>query len=422
MDKVFVRFPKEVAHFDAAPAVGISGHGPSAYYSQNDGRLIVTSLTADQHQDALAAGAQVYPDIQFHPASGQQAIEVPQRLRFWEDLNGVGPAAPQLWQTTGLSDVLGSISVNDAWKVTRGEGVTIVVVDSGIDAGALEFPEVRRSPLSLSIAFPEDGPWVDGLGHGSMMAAIAAGSGEGMGRYDGVAPGSMLLSARTNYRATDLYTIYDRLISLKKSGALSGPIVVNNSYAVSACISDAKLPEDHPYAEIARSVVATGIPMCFAAGNNHADMLCGNPGTASAPNTIWAVNSIDDMLTVGAVNWDLSNSVGAHANSSRGPGEWAKEFLKPDLVAPCYGEVLWGRAYRKMEWWGTSGSTAIVSGVAALVLSAAYKAGTILAPQQLGDILRRTCDNAGAPASAVGHGVVNAKAAVDAALKIVTGG
>ena len=168
------------------------------------------------------------------------------------------------------------------------------------------------------------------------------------------------MSARTTYAATDLYGIYDRIITMKKQGHLNGPVIVNNSYQLSQCAvpNPPRVPKDHPYAEIVRQAVSDGIVMIFAAGNNHADLLCGNPADAAAPNTIWAVNSLDEVFCVGAVNWDGSNTVGAHANSSRGPGEWAETFLKPDCVAPCFGDVLWGSAYRKMEWWGTSGSRA----------------------------------------------------------------
>ena len=28
---------------------------------------------------------------------------------------------------------------------------------------------------------------------------------------------------------------------------------------------------------------------------------------------------------------------------------------KPDVVAPTYGEVVWGNGYRVMEWWGQAG-------------------------------------------------------------------
>src|SRR5262249_51219167 len=153
----------------------------------------------------------------------------------------------------------------------------------------------------------------------------------------------------------------------------------------------------------------------FAAGNNHAFGLCQHPETDDHPNTIWAVNSIDEVITVGTVDWDESNQAvgGEHANSSRGPGQWSIRQDKPDVVAPTYGEVVWGATYRRLEWWGTSGACPQVAGLAALLLSL----HPALTPAQ---VQRLICANArplpGKPATCVGHGIINCLATIQSVL------
>ena len=102
---------------------------------------------------------------------------------------------------------------------------------------------------------------------------------------------------------------------------------------------------------------------------------------------LWAVNSHDKVLSVGTVNESNSNqdSSTPQPNSSRGPGQWANEFPKPDCVAPTYGEVAWGCGYRQMDWWGTSGACPQVAGLAALTL----EVNPTLTPDQVYNIIRR---------------------------------
>src|SRR5262249_29385074 len=131
--------------------------------------------------------------------------------------------------------------------------------------------------------------------------------------------------------------------------------------------------------------------------------------TKCSPNSIWAVNSMDEVLSVGTVNWNSRMDSGQHANSSRGPGQWATINKKPDCVAPTYGEVIWGSSYQVMEWWGTSGACPQVAGLAALLLSADSK----LTPAQVGDIIRQTCRAIQLPKTCAGAGLIDCEAAVE---------
>jgi serine protease AprX len=293
------------------------------------------------------------------------------------------------------------IKAPDAWGVSRGDGVTIAVVDTGTDGSMREFP--RRSQDSYGVVLPN--VWEDKVGHGTMCAAIACGSDENGGRYNGVAPHATLLSARTDLSATDLYLIYQHLLRQFSRGTFDKGLVVSNSYGLYRCVPP-EYREGHPYIDLVRACVRAGIVFVFAAGNNHGSAVCAFPEADDHPTTIWAVNSIDEVITVGTVDWDEGNQrVGSeHANSSRGPGQWSTRADKPDVVAPTYGEVAWGGRYERMEWWGTSGACPQVAGLAALLLSR----NPGLAPDDIREVVRSTArELTGKPPNCVGAGIID---------------
>lgn len=410
MGRYFVRFQQETDRDGAAMALApYLPEGDRPYAARRDQHILIAELGPEEVTSAREAGARVYEDVRFSEVLANPLVA--RRGPAWEYWNPpaamfASAAGPLLAQTQ--ADVMAQINAPAAWATTRGLGVTIAVVDTGIAGNHPEFQAARRSPRSVSFAFAD--PWVDPKGHGSMCASAAAGSAANGGRYDGVAPEAQLLAARSTFFSTDIYKLYDRLIDDRQAG-LIGPLVISNSYGLYRCDAPGGLPADHPYLEIIREAVQSGIVVVFAAGNNHADVLCNHDPAACGPNTIWAVNSIDEVMTVGTVNADNRNDIGPHANSSRGPGQWAQARTKPDVVAPTYGEIIWGDGYRVMDWWGTSGACPQVAGLAALILSV----NPALTPAQVGDIIRATATPLPAAPECVGAGLINCAAAVQQA-------
>lgn len=418
MPQYFIRFPSEAMRPMAMPMLEADPERYRPFESRSHNQVLIADLSDDQRYAAEQNGARVYEDVQFYPAVALENPFMPpgRDWAYWEratagpaDLAAMAPVTAT-WQTKTMADVMAHINAPKAWaKSARGAGVTIGIVDSGVSSSMKEFPAARRSPYSKSFAYAA-GPWNDIVGHGSMCAAAAAASTAAGGKYDGVAPDATILSARSNLLATDIYKLYDWVLSKKRSGEIAGPAVMSNSYGLYTCTAPSGLPQDHPFRQIILDAVAAGIVVVYAAGNNHAAGLCENDPAKCSPNTIWAVNSMDEVLSVGTVNWHNRMDAGEHGNSSRGPGQWASARKKPDCVAPTYGEVVWGSGYRVMEWWGTSGACPQVAGLAALILGL----DPTLAPAEVGDVIRATCRDIQLAKPCAGAGLIDCEAAVDA--------
>jgi len=133
----------------------------------------------------------------------------------------------------------------------------------------------------------------------------------------------------------------------------------------------------------------------------------GNDGASPFHNTLVAPADAEYVLAVGATNLG-----GERASfSSVGPTTDEPARIKPDLMAP--GDNVWAMsvandsAYARTS--GTSFSTPLAAGVAALLLSVHDAT-----PQQLRTILRTTASRASTPDNQWGWGVVNALAAYHA--------
>ena len=319
--KIFIRARLE----EYIPQVMMLHTRTKPVLSKEDTQVVIADLPEDTiHELQKSDQFEVFEDLQFRPAILSQPAD------WWNrQISSLNPAAARApWLGKSQADVMDHIKAPAAWNISRGEGVTIAVVDTGTDISMPEFH--LCSPYSYAPSFST--PLSDTIGHGSMCAAIACGSNGNGGRYSGVAPDATLLTARSTQVATDLYLIYQHLLREKRNGSFDRGLVVSNSYGLYTCTAPT-WPQGHPYVDLVRKCIEEGIVFVFAAGNNHAFGLCGNSGQDDSPNTIWAVNSIDEVITVGTVDWNESNqTTGEHSNSSRGPGQWSTRYDKPDTA------------------------------------------------------------------------------------------
>jgi type VII secretion-associated serine protease mycosin len=103
---------------------------------------------------------------------------------------------------------LSTMNVAAAHAVSRGEGVTVAVVDSGVDPNQ---PDLTGSVLAGADSYTSGGNGqLDPVGHGTAMAAFIAGHGHGAGNGSGIlgiAPGAKILPLKLGIgRTGESYT------------------------------------------------------------------------------------------------------------------------------------------------------------------------------------------------------------------------
>lgn len=308
-----------------------------------------------------------------------------------------GPAAALQAEDAGELWNLRLIHVDEARRLlgVDGTGVTVAVIDSGVDVhhpllapsyrgrqadGGVRHARNWWCPRGLDslCGFGDIYP-VDGVGHGShVLGTIVA------PRGIGVAPGARWIAARAcKADGCPLSWLVGALEWIVDLGE-DRPQVLNLSLG-----TDVPL-EIGIYQQAVDRVVAAGTFVVAAMGNNAQSLLA--PATFTSTLGVGAVDAR-------AAVWN---------RSARGISPWQE--TKPDLVAPgvSVSSTLPGGGLGQMS--GTSMAAPHVSGVAALVLQA--RPG--LAPQAVKEVLRRTARPLGGrlPDPASGWGLVNAYAAV----------
>src|SRR5690606_16480231 len=90
------------------------------------------------------------------------------------------PAAPSD-QVRSLEYWIDEYGIRDAWATTQGEGVTIAIIDTGIDSGVRELSGAVTGGADFSGVGFDNGqkPVGSGSEHGTMVASLAAGRGTG---------------------------------------------------------------------------------------------------------------------------------------------------------------------------------------------------------------------------------------------------
>jgi subtilisin family serine protease len=267
--------------------------------------------------------------------------------------------------TPWAQQALGFASV---WRLTRGAGVTVAVVDSGVDANP-QFgnrvtiaPDLAPSPTSPS-------PDADCVGHGTSVASIIA-----------AAPVPGVLSVKiTNSDTFPGSVAAQAIVAAVDDGAQ----VINLSLAT---VSTPAL------AAAVRLAQASDVVVVAAAGND-------SPNGAAGP---FYPAAYPGVLSVGAVGQD-----GALAGFSdtRTP----VSVTAPGVGVTAAYPGVFPRAYNPASN-GTSFATAFVSGVAALVRAA--HPGL----DQAQVVARITATANGSAGPGTGHGLVNPVQAVTAIL------
>ncbi|WP_344261292.1 S8 family serine peptidase, partial [Streptomyces sodiiphilus] len=89
----------------------------------------------------------------------------------------------------------------DIWNHTQGEGITVAVIDTGVDSSV---PELKDQVLEGSdFLDPAGVGHIDRDGHGTAMASLISGTGAGQG-VQGLAPETKILPIRVSHKVSEL--------------------------------------------------------------------------------------------------------------------------------------------------------------------------------------------------------------------------
>ncbi|MFN4081074.1 MAG: S8 family serine peptidase [Saprospiraceae bacterium] len=319
------------------------------------------------------------------------------------------------------------VNIKAAWVHTKGKGITIAVIDDGVDTEHPEFKGRVVHPFDASLNINDAKPKLADDNHGTACAGVACASGLKDGA-SGVAPESFLLPIR----------LRSGLGSMAEANAFAwaadhGADVINCSWGPTDGEwwnpSDPLHNRRTPLPDSTRLAIeyaqrkgrnGKGCVILFAAGNGNEDIA--NDGYASNPAVI-AVAACNDR-GFRSVYSDYGDAVWVSFPS----GDYGfKPFRHPAPIS----EGLRTTDRQKAEGYttesyinffgGTSGATPGVSGVVALMLAV----NPDLTPAEVKDLLRHACvriDEAGGEYDAAGHSIwygygrVDAGKAVQAAL------
>jgi len=233
-----------------------------------------------------------------------------------------------------------------AWSTSRGEGVTVAVIDTGVNGEVAELKGAVTGGTDVSGLGTPNGqtPVGDDPNHGTMVASLLAGRGTGNGNgVIGIAPEADLLTASVAFgqdtgaeKSND-----DQIAEAVRWAVDSGADVINMSLTRNTRDWPESWDDAFMYA------FENDVVVVAAAGNR-----------GSGTSEVGAPATIPGVLTVAGVDRDKNASFDA---SSQGI-TIAVAAPSEDLVG-----VLPDGSY--VQWSGTSAAAPIVSGLVALIRS-----------------------------------------------------
>lgn len=310
-----------------------------------------------------------------------------------------GDAAGGAGQQARASDLaeLAAIGVPAAWQVTRGRGVIVGVLDTGVDSRVPDLrgsvttgPDYTRGANPPGYRPPH---W-----HGTFIASLIAGHGSGPGLASGVigvAPAARILSVRVIldddepgfpiYNANANYE--DAIASGIRYAVRRGAGVINMSLGSASAARQVRLAVGY--------AISHGVVVVASAGND---------GTGPGRSQYSYPASFTGVISVGAVD-------AAHQRASFSDRNASVVICAPgvDVVGASAGG-----GYLAVN--GTSPASAFVAGVAALIRSRYPRLGPALVRQALVSTARYRPADGYSPG--VGFGEVDAAAALRAAARL----
>ncbi|RZS59589.1 subtilase family protein [Microcella putealis] len=280
---------------------------------------------------------------------------------------------------------LDEYGIRQAWQVTRGEGVTIAIIDSGVDDAHPDLVGAVVGGTDVSGLGSADGTQPVGVGsdHGTRVASLAAGRGVGPGGgVLGAAPEADILTVSLAFGVASERSGDDQIADAVRWAVDRGADIISLSLTRNTVEWPETWDDAFGYAE------QNDVLVIAAAGNR-----------GSGTEQVGAPATMPGVLVVGGVD-----------RAGRASDEASSQGITIGVMAPSEQLVgaVPGGGY--VIWQGTSGATPIVAGIAALVRSAHPDMDAANVIQRILATARPV--TATTPDPLYGYGLVDARAAV----------
>ncbi len=367
---------------------------------------------------------------------------------------------PNLEMKALMMDSIPLVGADEAWEIkdnlgrtVTGKNVTIAIIDTGVDYTHLDLGGCFGTGCKVfdgynfvisfdkKIKYNKKDP-IDDNGHGTHVAGIAAGSGQG--GLKGIAPDAKILA----YKVLDssgsgmgnwLLAAIERAVDPNQDGDFSDKVdIISMSLGFPAIFVD---PEG-PVSRAVDNAVNIGISAVVAAGNSGPKSnSIGDPGSARKAITVgatykkdydeklWDENPQQDQVTSfssrGFISWFPTLPNGFKIPSEEEYKEYKQFLFKPDIVAP--GALICSARYdsifpegehsfyrpcfdeKHVQMAGTSMATPIVSGAVALI----KQAHPDWSPEEIKTVLKETAKDVGEEINVQGHGRIDIERAIN---------
>ncbi|WP_157751197.1 S8 family peptidase [Actinoplanes derwentensis] len=256
------------------------------------------------------------------PSISAVAVRTPKKdlARVWQSWADRGKVWLDAKGRFTAADGVQQIGATLAWQEgLTGAGVTVGVIDSGVDATHPDLAPIVAAQTDFSTGVPTSTDVHDLMGHGTAVASILAGTGAASeGRYRGVAPGVRLVSAKVgDWDVTESAVI----------AAMEWTAGTQHAKVVNMSLGFPNTPGNDPLETAVEELTDRyGTLFVVAAGNE------GNNGNDPNNGDDYVVASPADAasaLSVGAVDRDDRLA----PFSSRGPG-LDGDAVKPEITGP----------------------------------------------------------------------------------------
>jgi len=325
----------------AGPASALVGPGFVPAFAQDATAIAVLVLhskdtsAVEARLEALGIDHHPYPHLGMVAArlSADQLGEVAR----WSDVRGLWPNEHMVAYLDRSAAWIGAPIVWDTYHV-RGEGITVLVVDTGVDG---THPDVRYGENLIQNVVPTRlttgliGGHREGVvasdtdGHGTHVAGIVAGMARAVGgdasagKYRGIAPASRLIGFEAGIPDSNGEPSFDTVTVLEAYDyALAHQAQYNIRVVTNSWGANGVFEPESPINQATLQLYLSGIVVPFAAGNE------GDQG----PGSLNKYSLAPWVFSVGAVTYQSQRA--SFSSIGTDPAASHKPYDHPDLMAP----------------------------------------------------------------------------------------